>query len=88
MSSHIPETYPNDLRGRAVAHCEILEILIHADDAETVVLCVAPDIGVLCRTEAELAHMESLNAVLVEKRSERLGQLVVHEELQATRSTT
>jgi hypothetical protein len=32
--------------------------------------------------------MESLNAVLVEKRSERLGQLVVHEELQATRSTT
>ena len=88
MSPHIPETYPNDLRGRAVARCEVLEILIHADDAETVVLCVAPDISVLCRAEAELAHMESLNAVLVEERSERLRQLVVYEELQATRSTT
>lgn len=63
LLADISKPHPDDLRRGAVACGQMLEVLVHRDDNETVRLGKIPDLGVGHRCKTVLTHMVSLQAV-------------------------
>ena len=82
------EPYPDQPTTVARPACEQQKVLVFADDDSVVGRGVIPNGDVVGRAEADLQHVNAVEAPAPEVDGQRQRELVVDEQLHDVRSTT